>query len=192
MFPEELWIINKPTKWDRGRGGEEAAFCTSFSPPPPELGCVSDAPGTQAPEEKGNQEVGSPVSAPSPASFQVSRCKGHVEEREGLSESPAAQLMASSCLSQGCSPKAAVGAQRLILEAVKIKETEHQEGSWGSQDGEELRGGGAVEESSSCATNFFFSVLKAIAFRSQRAVLLDLTLFVCVSVAFLPVKNQDV
>lgn len=86
-------------------------------------------PAGQAPEKKGNQHVGSPIPAPAPASFQVSRWKGRLREREGLSESLAAQLMASDSVSQGCPPKAAVGAQRLILEAVKIKEAERQEGS---------------------------------------------------------------
>lgn len=59
--------------------------------------------------------------------------------------------MASGRLSQGCPPKAAVGAQRLILEAVKTKEVKPQEGSW---DGGVL-GSGAAEGSLPCATGFF-------------------------------------
>lgn len=86
-------------------------------------------PTRQALEKKGDQHVGSPISAPFPASFQVSRWKDRLREGEGLSVSLAAQLMASGSVSQGCPPKAAVGAPRLILEAVKIKEAEPQEGS---------------------------------------------------------------
>ena len=91
-------------------------------------------PAHQALEKKGDQDGGSPIPAPSPASFQVSRWKVPLREGEGLSEALAAQLMASGSVSQGCPPKAA-GAQRLILEAVKIKEAEHREGGWGGWDG---------------------------------------------------------
>lgn len=118
---EELWIISKTTKWDsRGEGWRR------HSAPCLEVGYVSSRPGTG---EERQPARSSPIPAPSPASFQVSRWKGRLREREGLSESLGAQLMASGSVSQGCPPKAAVGAQRLILEAVKIKEAERQEGS---------------------------------------------------------------
>lgn len=63
--------------------------------------------------------------------------------------------MASGSISQGCSPKAAAGAQRLILEAVKIKEAEHQGGSWGSLQGR-AEGWRSLEGSLSYAIDFFF------------------------------------
>lgn len=70
-----------------------------------------------------------------------------------------------------------MASQRLILEAVKTEEAEHQEGSW---DGEVRRGGsgevarvGSVAEALSCAIS-----LKMIAFRSQGVELRDLTLCV--------------
>lgn len=119
---EKHWIINKTTKWDKPRGGTEATFRTL----PGRGRCIQHTrhrrrmpTGTQAP----------PFQPPPQHPSKVSRWKGRLREREGLSESLAAQLMASGSVSQGCPPKAAVGAQRLILEAVKIKEAEHQEGS---------------------------------------------------------------
>lgn len=69
-----------------------------------------------------------------------------------------------------------MASQRLILEAVKTEEAEHQEGS---RDGEVRRGGGevarvgSVAEALSCAIS-----LKMIAFRSQGVELRDLTLCV--------------
>lgn len=70
-----------------------------------------------------------------------------------------------------------MASQRLILEAVKTEEAEHQEGS---RDGEVQRGGsgevaqvGSVAKALSCAIS-----LKMIAFRSQGVELRDLTLCV--------------
>lgn len=88
--------------------------------------------------------------------------------------------MASGSVSQGCPPKAAVGAPRLILEAVKIKEAERQEGSGGSRDGE-VPGWQSLEGSLSCAIDVFLGS-KVIMVRSRRAVLLGSALCVWVPI----------